>query len=163
MIVTFVGISGSGKSTLSQIFTKDGFEYISPDAIRKELTGNISDQSRNSEVFRIAHKKLRDAARRKARVVFDATNLRFDSLDAIAAIAKEAGQLLTVYIMEDSTKPDLCKERVFKDLSENIDRSDTVSSDVIEKQHQMFSTMLPHIEKWAKQHQDFATVVYYEG
>ena len=45
-----IGISGSGKSRLYKKEYSD-YKLVSPDEIRKFLTGNISDQSKNNEVF----------------------------------------------------------------------------------------------------------------
>ena len=41
-----IGISGSGKSRLYNLNYQD-YVKICPDDIRKELTGSISDQSKN--------------------------------------------------------------------------------------------------------------------
>ena len=48
-----IGISGSGKSTWINSLDKDKYTIISPDMIRKELTGDVSDNSRNLEIFKI--------------------------------------------------------------------------------------------------------------
>ena len=56
-VIIPIGISGSGKSRLYEKRYKD-YEIISPDLIRKELTGDISNQKRNKEVFQIALKRV---------------------------------------------------------------------------------------------------------
>ena len=70
-----IGVSGSGKSTSIKEFEKQGFSIVSPDMIRKELTGNIVDQSRNKEVFEIAHNRVDELLGQGKDVVFDATNV----------------------------------------------------------------------------------------
>jgi hypothetical protein len=52
-----IGISGSGKSTWINSLPKNQFKLVSPDLIRKELTGNISNQENNSKVFSIAYER----------------------------------------------------------------------------------------------------------
>src|SRR5690606_16036696 len=71
-----VGISGSGKSTWIKSQTDPNTIVISPDDIRRELTGNISDQTKNAEVFQIAHKRVADALNAGKNVIFDATNIK---------------------------------------------------------------------------------------
>lgn len=44
MLIITVGPSGSGKSTWAK--TQEDFKIICPDKIRKQLTGDISDQSK---------------------------------------------------------------------------------------------------------------------
>ena len=47
-----VGLPGSGKSTIArQLNDIYGTIIVSPDIIRKDLTGDMNDQSRNTEVF----------------------------------------------------------------------------------------------------------------
>ncbi len=45
-----VGISGSGKSSWIKSVGDENTKIISPDKIRFDLTGDVSDQSRNAEV-----------------------------------------------------------------------------------------------------------------
>ena len=49
-IIVPIGISGSGKTRLYNMRYSD-LTLVSPDLIRKELTGSISDQRKNKEVF----------------------------------------------------------------------------------------------------------------
>jgi predicted kinase len=88
-----MGIPGSGKSYATQWFFNnvDGVQIINPDMIRLGLTGDESDQSRNNEVFTIAHNRLRSAlsdAETKI-VVFDATNIKKFARQHLLAIASE--------------------------------------------------------------------------
>ena len=55
-----VGLSASGKSTIAKGLAEDYKAVIvSSDAIREEICGNVSDQSKNEEVFKIFHKRIR--------------------------------------------------------------------------------------------------------
>ena len=90
LIIT-VGVPGSGKSTLAARIadgqadnpgdaeavraTGQPFVIVSPDDIRKELTGDVTDQSRNGDVFKAAHQRALEHLRAGRTVVFDATNV----------------------------------------------------------------------------------------
>ncbi len=76
-VIMTIGIPGSGKSTFLEKI-KDQFPifgYICPDDIRKELTGDISDQSKNKEVWVLAYSRLEKMLADNAdiTVLFDAT------------------------------------------------------------------------------------------
>lgn len=150
MIVTFVGISGSGKSRLSARFAKTGAKVINPDAIRKELTGDISDQSRNGEVFRIAHRRLDSHLKLHpdVDVVFDATNLRLESLKTLAEIAENNSQRLCVYILADSLSVDTCLMRIDRDLQKGKDRAATNKRDLLERMLQKFKVVVSQLPDW---------------
>ena len=69
-----IGISGSGKSRLYNLNYQD-YVKICPDDIRKELTGSISDQSKNKEVFELAQQRIDDCIANDKNVFYDATNI----------------------------------------------------------------------------------------
>ena len=58
-IIMPIGISGSGKSRLYRMRYSD-YTLVSPDLIRKELTGNISDQSQNTRVFKEVDRRIQE-------------------------------------------------------------------------------------------------------
>lgn len=69
-----IGIPGSGKTTALKPFAeKNNYSYISTDEIRKELTGDDSDQSKNKEVWEEAYKRVVESLNKGESVVFDAT------------------------------------------------------------------------------------------
>lgn len=53
--------------------------YISPDLIREELSGNVSDQSKNDQVWEIAEQRIISAFNNTQNVVFDATLTHYKS------------------------------------------------------------------------------------
>lgn len=67
------GLSGSGKSTIAtQIANENPSTVIvSSDAIREELTGNENDQSKNEDVFKIFHKRIREYLIKEINVIAD--------------------------------------------------------------------------------------------
>jgi predicted kinase len=78
-----MGIPASGKTTYVNAWAEQlrengqNPEIICPDDIREELAGDASDQTRNEEVFRIAHERLIEAiCSKEPMAFFDATNIR---------------------------------------------------------------------------------------
>ena len=75
-LVYLIGLPGSGKSTMALSFEKEGYKVFSSDAIREELYGDASVQSDPQRVFRVLHKRIKDALRAGENCVYDATNVR---------------------------------------------------------------------------------------
>ena len=73
-IIVPIGISGSGKSRLYNMRYSD-LTLLSPDLIRKELTGSISDQRKNKEVFEEVDRRVADLVERGESFFYDATNV----------------------------------------------------------------------------------------
>lgn len=80
-----IGISASGKSTIAkQIAERDNCIIVSSDAIRGEICeGEVSDQSKNEEVFRIFHRRIKENLLKGNNVIADATNITIKSRKAI--------------------------------------------------------------------------------
>ena len=138
-LIIMVGISASGKSTIAkQLAEKENAIIISSDAIRAELCdGNISDQSKNEEVFKLYHKRIRENLLAGNNVICDATNITLKSrkaiFDAINGIDCEKIGYVVV-------------KRIVKCMKDN--RNDdrvTVPDYVIEKQIRKFQ--VPFIEE----------------
>lgn len=89
-VTMLVGLPGSGKSTIArQLHNLYGATIVCPDTIRKELTGDENDQSRNTEVFRIAENRIYEAVAKREDVIYDATNVhRFSRMVLIQKIRK---------------------------------------------------------------------------
>lgn len=75
-LVLLVGISLSGKSTWIKEHQHEwkNTVIVSYDAIRKELTGDISNQSLESDVIKIGFQRIKHYLKNK-NVILDATNL----------------------------------------------------------------------------------------
>lgn len=69
-----VGLPGYGKSTYTEKLKNEGCIIHSSDKIREEL-GDVNDQSKNEEVFRILHKRIKDYLREGNSVCMDATSI----------------------------------------------------------------------------------------
>lgn len=69
------GLPGSGKSTYAEMLEKEKNCIIhSSDKIREEL-GDVNDQSKNTEVFEILHKRIKNDLQNGKSVCYDATSL----------------------------------------------------------------------------------------
>ena len=122
------GISGSGKSTFGNTLKseiKDLF-IVCPDDIRKELTGNISDQSKNEEVWQETYRLIREHLRNGENVYLSATNLNRSGIKFLLKIAKRAKAPVEVVAFEASRDWNLCYSRVKADIDNNVDRSNTL-------------------------------------
>lgn len=97
-LTILVGIPGSGKSTLA---AKMNATVVSSDKIRVELTGDIKDQSRNDEVFKIFAQRIKDALGRGEHVVVDSTAVQQRAQELLQDIARRAKIRPTVVIFTD--------------------------------------------------------------
>ena len=132
-----IGISGSGKSTWINSLDKDKYTIISPDLIRKELTGNVSDQSKNIEVFAMSDKLLDEALRQGKKVILDATNLNTVYRRNMISKLKSLYPDLDIRYKLLDVDPNIAKQRIATDISNNKDRSNT-PNEIIDLQYEQF-------------------------
>lgn len=76
-LVVLCGPSGSGKTTWARE-NLPAHHVVSMDQLRRELTGDAANQSRNGEVRQLAKERLKEHLRNHRKVIWDATNLRRD-------------------------------------------------------------------------------------
>lgn len=82
-----IGIPGSGKTTLMQRL--NGVR-LSADDIREELCGDISDQSRNGEVWELFYRRLGTLIEADCpRVIIDVTNAQGDQRRKLLRFIRE--------------------------------------------------------------------------
>jgi len=87
------GIAGAGKSTLAfKLAEADDCIIICPDQLREQLTGDAADQSKDKEVWGIAHNQLQKAFSNEENVIFDATNLTRIARKQILRELKRSGK-----------------------------------------------------------------------
>lgn len=77
-----IGISGSGKSSYQKRFLPK-VNVICPDTIRKQLTGDVSNQSMNTEVWIVAYDQLESYVIKGEDVYFSSTNLSTKAIDLV--------------------------------------------------------------------------------
>lgn len=148
MLIITVGPSGSGKSTYAEHRkTRDNFKVVCPDKIRKEMTGNISDQSKNNEVWIIAYDRLRTYLEHGKDVVFDSTACNINTVNQIMKIANEFPVNVMFKLFEIDT--DVAYERIQNDLTNGVDRSNT-PREIIQKHVDNFQKVKNYIfeQRW---------------
>lgn len=75
-MIMMVGLPGSGKSTCAEHYASvHNYTIFSSDAIRKELYGDESEQQDPQKVFRILHRRIKEALLEGKNCIYDATNL----------------------------------------------------------------------------------------
>lgn len=116
-----IGISGSGKSYIYNKDYKDCVQ-VSPDLIREELTGDISNQTKNKEVFKLAFDRVDEYLNKGQDVFFDATNVNKSQRKNFTD--KYIGTDVEVIYVILPADIDLSWKRIRKDIREGKNRSD---------------------------------------
>ena len=136
-LIVMCGLSASGKSTVAkELAVKYDAAIVSSDAIREELCGSVSDQSKNEEVFKIFHRRIREYLNRGQNVIADATNITMKSRQTNMENVKGLNVEKIAYIVP---------KRVEDCVRENIDRKHPVPEEIIYKQEKRFQ--IPFIEE----------------
>ena len=79
-LIVMCGLSASGKSTIAkELAIKHNACIVSSDSIREEICRDVADQSKNEEVFKIFHKRIREYLNKGQNVIADATNITMKS------------------------------------------------------------------------------------
>jgi predicted kinase len=135
IFIMTVGLSGAGKTPFVHSPEMKDFAIVCPDDIRKELTGDISDQSQNAKVWFLAKQRVIDALNSGRNVILDATNL--DSNQRKNFIKDFPPVQLKAKIFH--VEPEEAIRRIHKSLEEGKDRAKTPNS-VIYKMYEKFKT-----------------------
>lgn len=128
-----VGMPGSGKTYLAASL---GPTIVSPDYLREWLTGDMSDQSQNAKVFRMAHERTRAILKSGDDVVFDATNVTARARAHLLHIAEECGAEPWAIFM--ATPVNVCHDR-------NRSRDRRVPTDVMVRMWTNLGTSSPDV------------------
>ena len=123
-----VGLPGSGKSTYAEKLKEEGVIIHSSDAIR-EWFGDVNDQSKNTDVFTILHRRIKDDLRDGKNVCYDATNL---SRKRRVAFLRELKHIPCEKICVLIATP---FERC---LLQNLERERSVPRDVLDRMYRSF-------------------------
>ena len=119
-----VGIAGSGKSHWAEQ-NLSGSTIVSSDQIRAEITGNLEDQSRNYQVFKLCTERIYEVLREGGTATLDATNYREELRERPVATARWAGAEICTYFFDVSLS---------RALKRNRSRERKVPPEVIRKQ-----------------------------
>ena len=128
-----VGIPGSGKSYW--IKSQTGYTVVSPDDIRREMGGDVSDQSKNAQVWALAKQRTLSALNRGQNVILDATNV--DSQYRKLFISGLPDCIMKAKVFD--VDPEVAKARIHKDLEQGRDRS-VVPDHVIDRMYEGFKS-----------------------
>lgn len=123
-----VGLPASGKSYYAKKLEKD-FDAItySSDAIREELAVDINCQDKNTEVFELLHKRIKESLISGHNTIYDATNINYKKRMAFLNEIRSINCYPVCYFM---ATPYLdC-------VQQNINRDHSVPIEVIEKMYE---------------------------
>jgi len=135
-----VGIPGSGKSNWVNSRTEDeNTIVVSPDNIREELTGSISDQTQNGKVWWIAKERVVDGLNSGKNVILDATNVDGKSRRRFLKGLPEGIALQAKIFNVD---PEEAKRRIKEQIDKGENRSN-VPLDVIDRMQAKFEHSTP--------------------
>lgn len=122
-----MGVPGSGKSTVAdKLVQEHNAIRVSPDEIRRMLTGDPSNQERNAEVFDHAHRMTKSNLAQGNHVVFDATNVQAKARRGLLDIANGVGAKKHLHVVDPGL--DTAKFR-------NQNRERVVPDEVLDRMH----------------------------
>jgi predicted kinase len=138
LICTF-GIPGSGKSTWARAFAaRSGYVRICPDDIREEITGNVSDISKDNVIWDLAYERIEKALESRNHVIFDATNVNPRIRAKTYSLFGEKSTILwKIFECDDVT----AKKRIKKDIDNGVNRSN-VPEHVVDRMYEMYKNSL---------------------
>lgn len=119
-IIIPIGISGSGKTRLYNMRYSD-LTLVSPDLIRKKLTGSISDQKKNKEVFEEVDRRVEDLVKKGESFFYDATNVNPEFRKKFVEQFRDI-DVKVIYVVLPADMQ-VSYMRIKEDLKNNVDRS----------------------------------------
>jgi predicted kinase len=142
--IMLCGIPGSGKTTFARQFVEehDNWIRIAPDDIRKSVTGDPMNMSRDNEVFSIVYDTIREELEGGSNVIYDATNCngRYRKNIAKFVASIDNVDLIACFIMSTP---------LWDCFNNNANRNDDriVSNEVIENMYTNFRMHAPSIQE----------------
>ena len=136
IFLMLIGIAGSGKSywVKNNVNERD-FIVVSSDNLRRELTGNVSDLSEDKVMWPLAKKLVAEALSKGKNVILDATNVNGYHRRRFIEDLPPCRLQAKLFPFD----PEKAKERVKKDIKNDVDRSH-VPIDVIEEMARQFES-----------------------
>lgn len=147
-LILAVGCSGCGKTTFGNVLKKNDsdLEIVCPDDIRKEITGDISDQSQNEKVWNICYARIAKNLDDNKTVYLSATNLSRGGIKSLIKLANKYNAVVEADAFEDSRDWSLCYNRVKNDIDKGIDRSNSLVNITVN------DTEMPLIKRMSEQY-----------
>jgi len=142
-----IGISGSGKSTyIHKVFENE--VIVEPDAIRKEMTGSVSDQSKDFIVWKEAADRVKKNLDTMGLAVLDATSTKSSLRTQFLKNIPEGVRKVAIVFQPEGTDEEILAKmynRIEQDLKSGKDRS-AVPHEVIVRQLQQFKNGLQNLQ-----------------
>ena len=141
--IVLIGIPGSGKSTYVEknLHRVSKQRVVCPDDIRAELTGSVTNQKMNQEVFLLAYERAKLALRDNRVLIFDATNAqKHDRTSLLDYLRKQVGDEGWIEGIWFKTPLDEC-------LANNLSRDRQVPEEAIKRMHRQLEHNPPHIKE----------------
>lgn len=130
--IMMAGIPASGKSSFAELLAKkEQAEILSSDKIREEICGNVRDQSKNTDVFKILHKRVKENLKEGKNTIYDATNTSSKRRRAFIKELKNIACKKECYVM--TTPYETC-------VKNNEIREHKVPEDVIKRMYMNWTT-----------------------
>lgn len=137
-----IGISSSGKSTwIKEFNNNDEYTVVSPDEVRRELTGDISDHSHERQVWWLVEETVKKLLDNGESVILDATNVDKELRDRFISEMPKCKLKAKVFDVD----PETAKSRIKGDIEGGIDRSRT-PDEVVDKQYDKFKSTVASLE-----------------
>ena len=134
-IIVPIGISGSGKTRLYNMRYSD-LTLVSPDLIRKELTGNISDQKKNKEVFEEVDRRVADLVKKGESFFYDATNVNLEFRKKFVEQFRGTDVKIVYVVLPADVA--ISYNRIKKDLKSKVERA-AVPVNALIRQYGMYT------------------------
>lgn len=157
MIFASIGASGSGKTHYGNELKEKipNLEIVCPDDIRS-FFGDVSSQSKNGEVFNIINHQLEDYMKQGKSIYYSATNLTKKSRKALLELCNKYNQSIIFVVFLTSFRPDICENRVNRDLLNGVNRSNTMvrnekGETVIQAQAKRFRELMRCMPKFREE------------
>ena len=136
IFLMLIGIAGSGKSHwIKNSVPKDKFIVVSSDNLRRELTGNVSDLSKDNMMWPLAKKMVVEALSSGKNVILDATNVNGYYRRQFIKDLPPCRLQAKLFPFD----PEKAKKRIKKDIENDKDRSH-VPMDVVDEMARQFES-----------------------
>ena len=124
------GIPGSGKSAMADsLAIEHGATVYSSDKLRKELFGDENDNTKNEELFKELHRRIKSDLERGKNAIYDATNINYKKRMAFLSEIKKYDCEKICYLV--ATPYEVC-------ISRNESRERSIPNHVIDKMYKNF-------------------------
>ena len=145
-VVLPIGTSGSGKSTWIKSLPAGDFVVISPDDIRREMTGDVSNKTKDTEVYEEVDKRVVAALAEGKSVILDSTNLKTDQRREFIRNVQSKVEGVTFEYKLLELNPEEAKRRIKADIAAGVDRANVPDS-VIDRHAALYAQALEDIKQ----------------